>query len=94
MAWALNARDPRAGAPPPDAVEFCHALEHPQLKLDHLAFAVFEADDPVQRALDLLDGDRDIDGVLPVPGFLHGMSHREPCTPGLDGVGRGRGEGL
>jgi sulfite reductase alpha subunit-like flavoprotein len=30
------------GAPPPDAVEFCHALEHPQLKLEHLAFAVFE----------------------------------------------------
>ena len=31
-----------AGAPPPDAVEFCHALDYPQLNLEHLEFAVFE----------------------------------------------------
>ena len=31
-----------AGAPPPDAVEFCHALDYPQLKLEHLEYAVFE----------------------------------------------------
>lgn len=31
-----------AGAPPPDAVEFCHSLEDPRLKLTHLKFAVFE----------------------------------------------------
>ena len=31
-----------AGAPPPDAVEFCHALDCLQLNLEHLEFAVFE----------------------------------------------------
>jgi sulfite reductase alpha subunit-like flavoprotein len=31
-----------AGAPPPDAVEFCHALDYPQLNLEHLEYAVFE----------------------------------------------------
>jgi len=31
-----------AGAPPPDAVEFFHALDRLRLNLDHLAFAVFE----------------------------------------------------